>query len=82
VQAYGMHPVHFGVVLLLNLGIGLLTPPVGTALFTGCAVGKVSLEEVTKNLIYFLPAMIVVLLIITYWPTLVLFLPRLLGLIK
>jgi tripartite ATP-independent transporter DctM subunit len=82
VQAYGMHPVHFGVVLLLNLGIGLLTPPVGTALFTGCAVGKVSLEEVTKNLIYFLPAMIIVLLIITFWPTLVLFLPRLLGLIK
>jgi len=82
VQAYGMHPVHFGVVLLLNLGIGLLTPPVGTALFTGSAVGKVSLEEVTKNLVYFLPAMVMVLLLITFCPSLALFLPRLLGLIK
>jgi len=82
VQAYGMHPVHFGVILLLNLGIGLLTPPVGTALFTGCAVGKVSLEEVTKNLIYFLPAMLLVLFLITFCPSLVLFLPRLLGLVR
>ena len=81
VRAIGMHPVHFGVVLLLNLGIGLCTPPVGTALFTGCAVGKVSVEEVTRNLLIFLPAMVLVLLLVTYWSDLSLFLPRLFGLI-
>ncbi len=82
VQTFGIHPIHFGIILMLNLGIGLATPPVGTALFTGCAVGHVSVEEATKNLLYFYPAMIVVLLLVTYWPTLATFLPRLFGYIR
>lgn len=81
VRAFGIHPIHFGIILMLNLGIGLATPPVGTALFTGCAVGKVSLEEATKNMLYFYPAMVAVLLLVTYWPTLVMFLPRALGIV-
>lgn len=81
VRAYGIHPLHFGIILLLNLGIGLATPPVGTALFTGCAVGQVSLEEATRNLFILYPAMLAVLLLITFCPSLTLFLPRLAGII-
>lgn len=81
VKMYGIHPLHFGIILLLNLGIGLATPPVGTALFTGCAVGQTSLEETTKNLLILYPAMIAVLLLVTYCPSLVLFLPRVAGII-
>lgn len=80
-RSYGVHPIHFGIILLLNLGIGLATPPVGTALFTGCAVGKVSLEEATKNLLMLYPAMIFVLLLVTFCPSMVLYLPRLAGLV-
>jgi tripartite ATP-independent transporter DctM subunit len=76
ITAVGIDPIHFGIVLMLNLAIGLCTPPVGSALFVGCAVGKISIEKVTKALIPFYAAMISVLLLITYVPEVVMFLPR------
>ena len=77
----GMHPVHFGMLLITNLCIGLCTPPVGTCLFLGCGVGKISIAEITRPLIPFFLAMIVALMVITYWPALSLWIPRVLGLI-
>lgn len=69
-QALGLDPVHFGIVLLLNLAIGLCTPPVGTTLFVGCAVGGISLEEATRGLLPFYAAMVVILLLVTFVPAL------------
>jgi tripartite ATP-independent transporter DctM subunit len=80
-QQFGIHPVHFGVILISNLCIGLCTPPVGTCLFVGCGVGKTTLAKVTKSLIPFLLAMIAALLVITFLSSLSLFLPRALNLI-
>jgi tripartite ATP-independent transporter DctM subunit len=77
---FGVDPVHFGMIMLLNLGIGLLTPPVGSTLFVGCAVGKVTMEEVMRGIWPFYGAMLVVLVLVTYLPSLSLWLPRLLGL--
>ncbi len=79
VMSVGMDPVQFGIVLILNLGIGLCTPPVGSALFVGCAIGNVSIERMTKALLPFYLAMIVSLMLVTFVPDIVLFLPRLLG---
>ncbi|MFJ7976897.1 TRAP transporter large permease [Peribacillus sp. JNUCC 23] len=77
VTSFGMDPVHFGIVLILNAGIGLLTPPVGTVLFVGCAIGKVSIQQGTKAMLPFFYALLVVLLIITYIPEVTLWLPSL-----
>lgn len=79
VTSLGMDPVHFGIVLILNAGIGLLTPPVGTVLFVGCAIGKVSIAQGTKAMMPFFYALLVVLLIITYIPEVVMWLPNLLA---
>ncbi len=79
VKAMGVDPVHFGMIMLLNLGIGLITPPVGPTLFVGCAIGKVTMEEVSRELWPFYGAMCVALLIVTYVPSLSLWLPRTLG---
>jgi tripartite ATP-independent transporter DctM subunit len=73
----GIHPVHFGMVMILNLGIGLITPPVGPTLFVGCAVGKVTMEQVSKELWPFYGAMCMALLLVTYVPALSLWLPGL-----
>ncbi|HXJ10418.1 MAG TPA: TRAP transporter large permease [Burkholderiales bacterium] len=78
-KALGVDPVHFGMIMLLNLGIGLITPPVGPTLFVGCAIGKVTMEEVSRELWPFYGAMCVALLIITYVPAISLWLPRVLG---
>ncbi|PKM93972.1 MAG: hypothetical protein CVU84_13780 [Firmicutes bacterium HGW-Firmicutes-1] len=78
VTSLGMDPVHFGVVLILNLAIGLCTPPVGGALFVGCAVGKVSIEKMTKSLLPFYAVMVSVLILITLVPQVVMFVPNLL----
>jgi TRAP transporter, DctM subunit len=75
-QAIGMDPIHFGIVLIFNAGMGLLTPPVGTVLFVGCAIGKVSVEAGTKAMMPFFLAMLVVLLLLTYIPALSMWLPR------
>ena len=78
VVALGVDPVHFGIVMMLNLGIGLVTPPVGTVLFVGCAVGKVPIELASRHLWPFWLAMLVVLLLVTYNPVLTLWIPSLL----
>jgi tripartite ATP-independent transporter DctM subunit len=79
VTTLGVDPVHFGMIMLLNLGIGLLTPPVGATLFVGCAVGKVTMEEVMRGIWPFYGVMFVVLMLVTYVPSFSLWLPRLLG---
>jgi tripartite ATP-independent transporter DctM subunit len=73
----GIDPVHFGMVMILNLGIGLITPPVGPTLFVGCAIGKVSMEQVSKELWPFYGAMCLALLLVTYVPAISLWLPGL-----
>lgn len=77
VTALGMDPVHFGIILILNLGIGLITPPVGTVLFVGCAIGKVSIEQGSRALVPFFFVMVAVLLLLTYVPGIVMWLPNL-----
>jgi len=77
-KSIGMDPVHFGIVLMLNLGIGLCTPPVGSTLFVGCAIGKVPVEGVVRSLVLLYPAMVAILLLVTYVPALTLWLPHLL----
>ena len=79
VVGLGMDPVHFGIVMIVNLCIGICTPPVGTCLFVGCAVGKTSIAEVTRPMIPFFIAMIAALVLITYWPALSMWLPELFG---
>lgn len=75
----GMDPVHFGVMLMLALGIGLITPPVGSILFVGSAIGKISIERTSKALLPFYGVMIIVLLIVAFVPSLSLWLPDILG---
>ncbi len=75
VEKMGMHPVHFGIMMVLNLCIGLCTPPVGSVLFVGCGVGKVSIASVVRPLLPFYAVMILALLLVTYWPALSLWLP-------
>lgn len=72
---FGVDPVHFGMIMMVNLGIGLVTPPVGSTLFVGCAVGRVSIEQVTRTIWPFYVAMIVVLLLVTFIPAVSLWLP-------
>ena len=80
VTALGMHPVHFGIVLVLNLCIGLCTPPVGTILFVGSGVANVSVSQVIKPLLPFLAIMIIVLMMVLFIPQISMFLPRLFNL--
>jgi tripartite ATP-independent transporter DctM subunit len=77
---FGVDPVHFGIIMMLNLGIGLCHPPVGAILFVGCAVGKVTIEQVMRRIWPFYGVMLLVLLLVTYIPSISLWLPRLLGL--
>jgi tripartite ATP-independent transporter DctM subunit len=80
VKAIGIDPVHFGMIMMVNLGIGLITPPVGTVLFVGSAVAKLKIGVVTKAMMPFFTALFIVLLMVTYIPWLSLWLPRTLGL--
>ena len=77
----GLNPVHFGVMLVSNLCIGICTPPVGSVLFIGCGIAKVKIEEVVKELIPFFIGLIITLLTITYIPWISLALPRLFKLL-
>jgi tripartite ATP-independent transporter DctM subunit len=77
---FGVDPVHFGMIMLLNLGIGLCHPPVGSILFVGCAVGRVTIEEVVREIWPFYAVMFFVLMLVTYIPSISLWLPRLLSL--
>ena len=78
VTTFGVDPVHFGMIMMVNLGIGLVTPPVGSTLFVGCAVGRVTIEQVMKGIWPFYGAMLVTLALVTYIPALSTWLPRLL----
>ena len=77
VTQIGMHPVHFGVVLILNLGIGLITPPVGGVLFVGSALSGLSIGKLSKSMLPFYAVMFAVLMLMTYVPGFVMFLPNL-----
>ena len=78
----GLDPVHFGIILIANLCIGLCTPPVGTCLFLGCSVGKSNIARVSWAMLPFYAAMFVGLIIITYWAELSLWLPKALGVME
>lgn len=80
VTKLGVDPTHFGIMMVLNLCIGLCTPPVGSVLFVGCGVAKISISKVIKPLVPLFIAMIVALLLVTYIPALSLWLPGLFGL--
>jgi len=80
VKALGVDPVHFGMIMMINLGIGLITPPVGTLLFVGAAVSKLRIGVVTRAMLPFFVALFVVLMMVTYLPWLSLWLPRAMGL--
>jgi len=79
-MALGIDPVHFGIIMIANLCIGLCTPPVGTCLFVGCSVGRTTIARVVPSAIPFFVAMALAMLAITYVPAISLWLPRLLGL--
>ncbi|MEO1054365.1 MAG: TRAP transporter large permease [Bacteroidota bacterium] len=79
VEDLGMDPVHFGIVMVLNLCIGLCTPPVGSVLFVGVGVAKISIQKVIKPLVPLFLAMLLALLLVTYFPEITLWLPRLFG---
>jgi tripartite ATP-independent transporter DctM subunit len=77
IKQFGIDPVHFGIIMILNLGIGLLTPPVGPTMVVGCAIGRVSMEAVSRSILIFYIPMLVVLALVTYLPALSLWLPSL-----
>lgn len=79
VMNMGMNPIHFGIMMVLNLSVGLCTPPVGSVLFVGCGIGNVSIENVIKPLIPLFMAMIIALLLVTYFPWISMILPRVFG---
>src|SRR3977135_3582202 len=76
IKPFGIDPVNFGIVIILNLAIGLLTPPVGPTMVVGCAIGKVSMEAVSRSILVFYIPMLIVLALVTYIPDLTLWLPR------
>ena len=80
VTAMGIDPVHFGIILILNLSIGLVTPPVGTVLFVGASIAGLKIEDIIKSMLPLYVAMIIILLLVTYFADLVMFVPNLLGL--
>ena len=78
----GLSPIQFGVMLILNCGIGLLTPPVGGVLFVGSGISGIPIEKLTKHTLPFILVMLVVLLLVSFIPELSLGIPRLLGLVR
>lgn len=81
VQSFGMHPVHFGLMMVMNLCVGTLTPPVGAILFAGCKIADVKIDQVIKTLLPFFGVVLVALLLVTYVPFLSLAIPNALKLI-
>jgi TRAP-type C4-dicarboxylate transport system permease large subunit len=79
VTAMGVDPIHFGIIMVLNLSVGLCTPPVGSVLFIGCSVAGLSIDKVIKPLIPMFIAMFIVLLLVTYFPQISLWLPAKFG---
>jgi tripartite ATP-independent transporter DctM subunit len=80
VKLMGVDPVHFGMMMMVNLGIGLITPPVGTVLFVGSAISRLKIGVVVQAMMPFFVALFIVLMMVTYIPALSLWLPHLMGL--
>lgn len=78
-QAAGVDPVHFGIIMMLNLGIGLVTPPVGSVLFVSAAIARLPIERAVRTIWPFYGAMVAALLLVTYIPTLSMWLPSLVN---
>jgi tripartite ATP-independent transporter DctM subunit len=82
VEGLGLHPLHFGIIIIMNLCIGLCTPPVGTCLFLGCGISNTTVTKVMKHILPFFVAMIITLLICTFVPSISMWLPGKLGFVK
>jgi tripartite ATP-independent transporter DctM subunit len=82
VQKFGVHPLHFGIIMIMNLNIGLCTPPVGTCLFLGCSIAGTTVTKVIRHILPFFASMIITLLITIYVPQITMWLPDKLGLVK
>jgi tripartite ATP-independent transporter DctM subunit len=82
VERLGLHPLHFGIIIIMNLCIGLCTPPVGTCLFLGCGVANTTVTKVMRHILPFFAAMIVALIITTFVPEISMWLPDKLGFVK
>jgi TRAP-type C4-dicarboxylate transport system permease large subunit len=78
----GIHPLHFGIIMIMNLCIGICTPPVGTCLFLGCGIANTTVTKIIPRILPFFVAMILILLVCSYIPALSLWLPDVLGLLK
>jgi len=78
-ESLGMDPVHFGILVAANVGIGMISPPVGICLYVACGISKTPIEEVVPRLVPYLLILVVSLVIMTLFPSITLFLPRLLG---
>ena len=81
VENLGISPLHFGIMMILNLSIGLCTPPVGSVLFIGCSIAKVNITEIIRPIIPLYVAMVAALVLVTIFPSISEFLPKLLGLV-
>ena len=79
VQSFGMDPIHFGIMMVMNLGIGNITPPVGSALFSGCSVADMDMEDMIKPILPFYAAIFVALMLVAYVPWFSMALPTLFG---
>jgi len=77
--AFGVDIVHFGIMMVINLAIGFITPPVGVNLFVACGIGGIPFMDLVKKIIPFLIALLISLLLITYIPDIVLLIPRMFG---
>ncbi|HNW87294.1 MAG TPA: TRAP transporter large permease [Candidatus Limiplasma sp.] len=77
--AIGLSPIHFGIIMIFNLAIGLCTPPVGSALYVGCAVGKTPIERTSYHMLPMYAVMIVALMLVTFIPSISMWLPTMLG---
>ena len=80
ISQYGIDPIHFGIIMVVNLAIGMSTPPLGVNLFVSCGIAKISIEENAKAMVKFLIANLIALLIITFVEPISTFLPHLMGL--
>jgi TRAP-type C4-dicarboxylate transport system permease large subunit len=76
---YGIQPLHFAIVMLVNLNLGLITPPVGTCLYAAAPIAKLSIEKISKAVLPFIGVELIALMFLTYVPELTLIVPRLLG---
>jgi TRAP-type C4-dicarboxylate transport system permease large subunit len=81
-QKMEMNIIHFGAMVVINLCIGLITPPVGTSLFVGCRIAKLSIAQVARPLLPLIAIEVAIVLFVTYWPPLTMWLPQLFGFVK